>query len=74
MTNSAMLVTRFLPERLKQNLAHGLDARWLELSSYPKGYGGRDAQGSAKADLISDARQAHSLGLISYLPTWARWT
>lgn len=71
-TNSAMLVTGFLPRRLKMNMAYGFEARWLELMRYPKGYNSGDAQKQAKVDLISDARQAHALGLISYLPDWAQ--
>lgn len=70
-TNSAMLVTGFLPRRLKMNMAYGFEARWLELMRYPKGYNSGDAQSQAKVDLISDARQAYALGLIFYLPDWA---
>src|SRR5688572_9223079 len=72
MSNSAMLVTRYLPERLKRNLTHGLEARWLELQRDGKvGYtpGAHDPRVDA---LISDARQAYALGITLYLPEWAK--
>lgn len=72
MSNSAMLVTRFLPERLKRNIAVGFDARWLELKrDLRTGYTPGKAD-PRMADLISDAKQAFALGLITYLPQWAK--
>lgn len=72
MSNSAMLVTRYLPDRLKKNLAWGLEARYLELwNNRGAGYGTDNTKGM-RDDLISDARQAFALGLISYLPGWAK--
>jgi hypothetical protein len=72
MANDAMLRTLYLPVRLKRNLAVGLDARWLELERDMRtGYNpGKPDQ--RMADLISDARQAYALGLIAYLPGWAK--
>lgn len=68
----AILRTRYLPERMKRNLARGLDALMLELmSDRHTGY----APGTADPrvnDLVSDARQAHALGLIGFLPGWAK--
>lgn len=74
MSNSAMLVTRYLPARLKQNLAIGLEAQWERLWQDRKaGYAADNTKGLRDA-LISDARQAFALGLITYLPTWARFS
>lgn len=66
----AILDTRFLPESMKHDFAWGLDARHQELVTYPAGY--IPANDTRMAQLISTARQAYALGLISYLPTWAK--
>lgn len=72
MTNNACFCTGYLPDRLKRNLAQGLEARYLELwNARGAGYAADNTKGMRDA-LISDARQAHALGLISYLPTWAK--
>ena len=68
----AALRTKFLPVRLKSNLAKGLDALMLELmTNRNTGYapGTNDPRVDA---LISDARQAYALGLIGFLPGWAK--
>ena len=72
MRGSAILHTGYLPFRLIQNLAFGLEARWLDLLRDRHASYGGDATRQTRADLISDARQAYALGLISYLPTWAQ--
>lgn len=72
MPPDAMLRTQFLPVRLRRNLARGLDALMLELmSNRNTGYapGTYDPRIDA---LVSDARQAYALGLIGYLPGWAK--
>lgn len=69
---SAILRTDHLPARLKSNLAKGLDALMLELmSNRNTGYvpGLPDPRVDA---LVSDARQAYALGLIGFLPGWAK--
>lgn len=68
----ALLRTRYLPERLKRNLAVGLDARWLELVRDQRTGYSPGLPDQRMTDLQSDARQAHALGLISYLPDWAK--
>jgi hypothetical protein len=70
--NDAMVRTKYLPVRLRRNLAVGLEARWLELLRDQRtGYspGRLDRR---MLELQSDARQAYALGLISYLPRWAK--
>lgn len=71
-THGAILDTRWLPERVKRNLAVGLEARWTELVRDAKAGYGSDATKGMREDLVHDARQAFALGLISYLPAWAR--
>lgn len=72
MPHGAILDTRWLPERMKRNLANGLDALHLELvRNRGAGYGGDMTKGMREA-LVSDARQAYALGIISYLPAWAK--
>ena len=69
---SATLDTKYLPERLTRNLGRGLDALMLELMSDRRtGYapGTHDPRIDA---LVSDARQAYALGLIGFLPGWAK--
>lgn len=68
----AILNTAHLPERLTRNLARGLDALMLELMrDRNTGYapGTHDPRIDA---LVTDARQAHALGMIGYLPGWAK--
>lgn len=68
----AILDTRFLPARLKKNLAFGMEAYMLELVRDQRAGYGADATRGLRDALVSDARQAYALGLIGYLPTWAK--
>lgn len=70
--SGAVLHTGFLPGRMTRNLARGLDALWIELTRDQRtGY--TPGKGDPRMDdLVSDARQAHALGLIGFLPGWAK--
>lgn len=68
----AILDTRWMSYRIKRNLAYGLEARWTELVSAAKAGYGSDMTKGSREELISDARQAFALGLIAYLPKWAK--
>lgn len=66
--NSAMLVTRYLPESMKNNLAWGLHARYNELwRDRGAGYDADNTKRQRK-QLMEDARQAYALGLTSFIP------
>lgn len=69
----AILNTRHLPERLKRTLAWALEARMTELTAESRTGYSPGAYDPRVDDLVSDTRQAHALGLISYLPKWATW-
>lgn len=68
---SAMLVTRYLPTRLRHNIAWGLSAYHSELlSNRSSGYADDNTK-KQRDNLIEDTRQAFALGIIDYLPSWA---
>ena len=68
----AILHTAYLPHRLTTNLADGLWARYNELVSMQGAGYAEDNTAQQRADLIDDARNAFALGLLSYLPPWAK--
>lgn len=68
--SGAILHTEFLPASMKHDLTWGLDARHQELVTYPAGY--IPANDTRMEQLITTARQAYALGLLSYLPEWAK--
>lgn len=71
MGNNACFCTEYgLPESLKRNLATGLEARWTELWNQRKAGYGSDATKGQREALISDARQAYALGIITHLPSF----
>lgn len=72
MNNNACFCTGYLPESLKTNLGRGLEARYIELWRDRNAGYGSDMTAGMREKLASDARQAHALGLIPYLPQWAR--
>ena len=70
--SGAILNTQYLPIRLKRNLANGLDARYLELERDQRTGYNPGAPDPRIDDLVSDTRQAFALGLLSFLPWWAK--
>lgn len=68
----AVLHTAYLPERMKRNFSVGLDARMLELVRDQRTGYSPGAVDPRIGDLVSDARAAFAVGLIAFLPTWAK--
>ena len=63
---------RVLTPRAQRSLSWGLEARWLELWNQRTAGYSADKTAESRQQLIEDAREAHSLGLIAYLPAWAK--
>jgi len=63
---------RVLTPRAQRAVAWGLEARWLELWTMRSAGYGEDNTLAMRERLIEDAREAHSKGVISYLPAWAK--
>lgn len=61
-----------LPARMTRTLARGLDALMFNLlDDRRKGYAPGTPDPRIDA-LVADARKAYALGLIGYLPGWAK--
>lgn len=69
---SRLRMERVLTPRAQRAVAWGLEARWLELWTMRTAGYAADNTAESRQQLIEDAREAHSKGVISYLPSWAQ--